>query len=229
MGEHQPVRTVRPYDGLNELARRRGLNCTNKPCGVWPTWPESLKKARQRYAASFLSYLKRADTAKRNFIFISHADCIASVLAVLPSKAGHLVESVGYGASVFGAKRSRDPQIQFPPVRFKSEKSTHSLVSADSLKSEEPSTEFEDTVTYTEDMENSASCDVMEPIYVDVAARMKTTKAKRCFWEVQTHGVTMGPRWRNSSQVLALAKKAMKSSSELDDKLFDELLGGLPT
>ena len=66
--------------------------------GVWPTWPETLAVARRRFAERLLVYISRGVKARRNFVLVSHADCVASCLALMPH--GRVVEAVGYGATM---------------------------------------------------------------------------------------------------------------------------------
>ena len=44
--------------------------------GVWPTWPETLALARRRFAERLLVYISRGAKARRNFLLVSHADCV---------------------------------------------------------------------------------------------------------------------------------------------------------
>ncbi|CAJ1447155.1 unnamed protein product [Effrenium voratum] len=103
LGDIKPTSTWRSFSYLARYARSHGVRIVKKACGSVPAWPETLRTARQRYAGAFLSYLRRAEVSKRNFVLVSHADCIASILALIPSKAGRMVESVSYGATVLGS------------------------------------------------------------------------------------------------------------------------------
>lgn len=103
LGDQKPVSTWRSPSYLVRYARSHGVQIVKKVCGKVPAWPETLRMARMRYASAFLGYLRRAELSKRNFVLVSHADCIASVLALIPSKAGRMVESVSPAASVLGS------------------------------------------------------------------------------------------------------------------------------
>eukprot|EP00442_Polarella_glacialis_P004040 CAMPEP_0115149314 /NCGR_PEP_ID=MMETSP0227-20121206/64366_1 /TAXON_ID=89957 /ORGANISM="Polarella glacialis, Strain CCMP 1383" /LENGTH=301 /DNA_ID=CAMNT_0002559457 /DNA_START=66 /DNA_END=971 /DNA_ORIENTATION=+ len=62
--------------------------------GKWPQWPENLGSSRKRYAERLLAYLNRGTKARRNFLLVSHAECVGSPAscAALPrrSPACHL-------------------------------------------------------------------------------------------------------------------------------------------
>eukprot|EP00913_Durusdinium_trenchii_P034631 g32398.t1 len=103
LGDQKPSSTWRSSEHLIGYARSQGIRIVKKVCGPKPVWPETLRMARMRYAAAFLGYLRRSEICRRNFVLVSHADCIASVLALIPSKAGRMVESVSTAASVFGS------------------------------------------------------------------------------------------------------------------------------
>lgn len=109
LGDQKPLTTWHSPSYLVRYARSQGVRIVKKVCGKVPVWPETLRMARMRYASTFLGYLRRSEICRRNFVLVSHADCIASVLAIIPSKAGRIVESVSTGASVLGL-RSLDPR-----------------------------------------------------------------------------------------------------------------------
>lgn len=69
----------------------------NTSIGDSPTWPEDFRSARRRYAERFLTFLHRGFKAKRNFVLVSHADCVGAALSMMPSEAHKMVESVDYG------------------------------------------------------------------------------------------------------------------------------------
>jgi len=112
LGDIRPMTACHTFRYLARYARSHGVKIVKKPCGRAPEWPESLRKARERYATAFLTYIRRAEISRRNFVIVSHADCIASILALIPGKAGRMVESVSYAATVLGklcsAKRRTD-------------------------------------------------------------------------------------------------------------------------
>lgn len=112
LGDIKPMTACHTFRYLARYVRSQGVKIVKKPCGSAPEWPESLRKARERYATAFLTYIRRAEISRRNFVIVSHADCIASILALVPGKAGRMVESVSYAATVLGklcsAKRRTD-------------------------------------------------------------------------------------------------------------------------
>jgi len=99
---------VRPLEELEAYLRQvwkvDGFHSPVSVVGSWPKWPEGLGVGRKRYAERLLAYLNRGEKARRNFLLVSHADCVASVLALLPAEGGRVVESVGYGGMVMACR-----------------------------------------------------------------------------------------------------------------------------
>mmetsp|Transcript_81375 Transcript_81375/g.143623 ORF Transcript_81375/g.143623 Transcript_81375/m.143623 type:complete len:437 (+) Transcript_81375:60-1370(+) len=75
-----------------------------KTVGSWPTWPESLETARMRYASTFLKYLNRSMAARRNFIIVSHGDCVGAALSVMPSTPD-CIECIEFGGMFFAHRQ----------------------------------------------------------------------------------------------------------------------------
>lgn len=110
MGESEPAQVVRPVAELLAYSRSKGVECLKLPMGKWPTWPEDLKSGRKRYVTQFLLYLRRGAKAKRNFVVVTHADCVATALRVMPSFRSQVVSSVESGG-YFLAQRSRQRSL----------------------------------------------------------------------------------------------------------------------
>mmetsp|Transcript_107044 Transcript_107044/g.194822 ORF Transcript_107044/g.194822 Transcript_107044/m.194822 type:complete len:734 (-) Transcript_107044:99-2300(-) len=119
MGPNEPTCPVRPIDQTHAFCRSRGVVCHSKLIGKWPTWPEDLKAARLRYANRFLTYLQRSAVTRRNFIMVTHADCVGSALSMMPSQADHAVQSIEYGGT-FVAKRVRSDNASSEKSRRRS-------------------------------------------------------------------------------------------------------------
>jgi len=54
----------------------------------------------------FLTYLRRAAKVHRNFVLITHADCLGATLGLLPSHAGQTIASVEYCGMVLASRRT---------------------------------------------------------------------------------------------------------------------------
>lgn len=121
MGHQQPFCPVRSIEDTNAYCASRGVKCHSKLIGKWPAWPEDLKSARHRYANRFLTYLQRGSVTRRNFILVTHADCVGAALSMMPSQMDHAVQSVDYGGTFVARRLRRDaaPEVgnAFPKGR----------------------------------------------------------------------------------------------------------------
>lgn len=144
MGSTEPLNPLRPSGEL--LAHRKV-----KMVGEWPTWPEDHRGGRLRFASRFLTYLHRGEKAKRNFVLVTHGDCVAAALAMMPSLADSFILGVEYGGLFLATRNLRtslsslkevddeaapaDPESPMRPVQ-----STKSTWSMGSESSEAPPT-----------------------------------------------------------------------------------------
>lgn len=85
--------------------------------GEWPTWGEDLLCARRRYAARFLTYLNRHKITRRNFIIVTHADCVGAALSMMPSQVDQLIQSVEYGGLFFASRVCKASEAKLHPHR----------------------------------------------------------------------------------------------------------------
>lgn len=108
MGNSEPHDSVRPISEAFRYFKDRGVCYEHKSIGKNPEWPEDLRKARWRFATRVLTYMRRSVKTRRNFLVVSHADCVGAALALMPSEAGKFLEKVGYGG-MFLAKRGIEP------------------------------------------------------------------------------------------------------------------------
>jgi broad specificity phosphatase PhoE len=97
MGLMEPQRTTRSMDHILQLCRSRGVDCEPECVGQWPCWPENVQAARRRFATRYLTYLQRSLRVRRNFLIVSHADCVGASLSMMPAEVGSAVNSVEYG------------------------------------------------------------------------------------------------------------------------------------
>jgi broad specificity phosphatase PhoE len=124
MGLMEPnhVDTVHPMEHTLELCRARGVDCKPQFVGRWPTWPETLRSGRRRFANHFLTYLGRGQRMRQNFLMVSHGDCVGAALSMMPSEAGFVLEKVDFGG-MFLAQRQlhtsspeMSPQSETPSI-----------------------------------------------------------------------------------------------------------------
>mmetsp|Transcript_55033 Transcript_55033/g.98107 ORF Transcript_55033/g.98107 Transcript_55033/m.98107 type:complete len:638 (+) Transcript_55033:81-1994(+) len=107
MGDLPPRGQVRSLDRALDYCRENGVDCVGRAIGRHPVWPESLKDARRRFALRFLSFLQRGAKTRRNFILVTHADCVGSVLGIMPDKQDVRASKVEYGATVLGSRPAK--------------------------------------------------------------------------------------------------------------------------
>ncbi|CAE7219836.1 unnamed protein product [Symbiodinium natans] len=100
MQDEEPASPVRPLQQSADFCHSQGVTTleVRKILGKWPVWPETLKGARQRFAARFVDYVKRGYAVHRNFMIVSHADCVGGALALIPcGTCRNNVEKVNFG------------------------------------------------------------------------------------------------------------------------------------
>eukprot|EP00928_Gymnodinium_smaydae_P088227 TRINITY_DN72334_c0_g1_i1.p1 TRINITY_DN72334_c0_g1~~TRINITY_DN72334_c0_g1_i1.p1 ORF type:complete len:266 (+),score=38.39 TRINITY_DN72334_c0_g1_i1:62-859(+) len=115
MGETEPICPVRPLSDVMEYCEQQGVTFNGSTLGKWPSWPEDLKAARRRFANRFLTYLHRASKAKRNFVLVTHGDCVGAALAMMPSHAEQRVERIEYGGMFVCWRKLEAIKGCFPP------------------------------------------------------------------------------------------------------------------
>eukprot|EP00930_Biecheleria_cincta_P022919 TRINITY_DN16635_c0_g1_i1.p1 TRINITY_DN16635_c0_g1~~TRINITY_DN16635_c0_g1_i1.p1 ORF type:complete len:524 (-),score=69.97 TRINITY_DN16635_c0_g1_i1:351-1784(-) len=87
-GESRPRNHRRPMQRLLDECKLRGVeSALPKIFGAEPVWPENLDGGRQRFAESFLEYQERSCYGCRNFIVVTHGDCVAAATALFPFEA----------------------------------------------------------------------------------------------------------------------------------------------
>ena len=84
--EAQPQNVVRPWEC-----------CVCDCIGEWPPWNETVEEARLRYASTLLSYLRRGADALGNFLLVTHADGVASMMSIMPFSENRCITRVGNG------------------------------------------------------------------------------------------------------------------------------------
>jgi len=114
MGPMEPKRKtlVRPMSEIVRVCQERGVACEPKSVGHFPTWPENLRGARCRFARRFLTYLRRSIRVRRNFIIVSHADCVGAALSMMPSEVDSMLEKVEFGGMFVAQRMLGQPPAQ---------------------------------------------------------------------------------------------------------------------
>jgi len=111
MGNNEPNQPVRPMTDATDFCQSLGIKLNSRTIGKWPVWPEDLKAARNRYANRFLTYLNRSEMTKRNFILVTHADCVGAALHMMPSQVGQAISAVEYGGLFLGHRAGKGAQL----------------------------------------------------------------------------------------------------------------------
>eukprot|EP00418_Pyrodinium_bahamense_P063503 CAMPEP_0179091980 /NCGR_PEP_ID=MMETSP0796-20121207/42045_1 /TAXON_ID=73915 /ORGANISM="Pyrodinium bahamense, Strain pbaha01" /LENGTH=252 /DNA_ID=CAMNT_0020789579 /DNA_START=19 /DNA_END=775 /DNA_ORIENTATION=- len=104
MGPEEPAGTTRPTELLVDYCRARGVVCPLHGVGQQAFWPEDLAAARRRFAGRFLEYIHRGTKVQRNFVLVTHADCLGAALRLMPTHADQIVRRADFGA-MFLARR----------------------------------------------------------------------------------------------------------------------------
>jgi hypothetical protein len=102
-----------PLAASSRLVRNDGTDFFGSP----PTWPESLEDARLRLVSRVEQYLARGLQMRRNFVLVTHGDCVAASLGLLlSSQAGEVrrvVTKIDYCAYAL-AERMVEPTDAVP-------------------------------------------------------------------------------------------------------------------
>mmetsp|Transcript_40362 Transcript_40362/g.72474 ORF Transcript_40362/g.72474 Transcript_40362/m.72474 type:complete len:376 (+) Transcript_40362:83-1210(+) len=97
MGDTEPSVTTRDVAEILQQQKDLGIRATVEVTGIAPEWPESLRRARERFAERFLQYVISGQSLRRNFVIVSHADCVGAALSCMRSSTGWLAaRSVQY-------------------------------------------------------------------------------------------------------------------------------------
>lgn len=116
MGADKPHAPIRPAAVGRGYCRSLGVRCESHLIGQRPEWPEKLQDARQRFALRFLSHLQRAAKGRRNFLLVSHADCVGAAMKIIPDTSDHLVQRVDPGAAILASRTGR--LVRKPSPKF---------------------------------------------------------------------------------------------------------------
>jgi len=94
----------RDLEEITKLVKLRGVPLSASPYlvrnesedffGTPPTWPETLEDARLRLVSRVEQYLARGLQMRRNFVLVTHGDCVAASLGLLLSSQGGSVRKI---------------------------------------------------------------------------------------------------------------------------------------
>lgn len=108
-GDYKPDNILRCEEDIRAYISKFNVESVKSFVGHWPRWPESLMSGRKRYIDRVLAYLSRATRTRRNVLLVSHADCVAAAVAIMPSLVGRCVESVDFGGMLLAARKTGQP------------------------------------------------------------------------------------------------------------------------
>lgn len=213
MSQSEPTKVVRPLDGAlpSSVRRKQLLGGGSKVIGTWPTWPEDPRSARQRFANRFLTHLQRSMSSKRNFLLVTHADCVGAALSVMPSHADCVVEKIDY-CGMFLARRLTG---EAPPIFSQLNKFLQAT----------PEDEGEGGDAADEAI-------IQQHKAADKAAELENTDVPDHSWQVRTFGIKAhrlngdGPNTANAS-VFEKRTKALEKNTKMSPDKIRFLLGTL--
>ncbi|CAE7611001.1 unnamed protein product [Symbiodinium pilosum] len=244
MGEAQPRDHMRAFTVAVDYCREHDISVVTRAVGQKPVWPESLQDARRRFALRFLQYLQRGAVAKRNFLIVTHGDCIGSVMSIMPEQQDLLVEKVEYGAAILA---SRQMSQRLPPTpKMPKQSSSRGMSAVMPMSAEEEAMvegnndfplqeRLEHIAEGFEDTEGSASAH-REPdkwaIPADAVGKndMEVNKLSQKVvtgWNCETMNIAFG-RKKSKGSKLAKRLTALVESGPFSMQKVEKLLGAIP-
>ena len=112
--ETRPPTPVRSWKSTKSLCQTQRVKA-GRAMGKKPHWPETLKDARVRYAKRFLDYLRRARSAKKSCILVTHGHMLQVCANILPATQHLKVGAVNYAAAVLATCRQSDGSTAASP------------------------------------------------------------------------------------------------------------------
>lgn len=241
MGEVQPVSHLRSFSIAVEYCRANGISMVPRLIGQAPAWPESLQDARRRFALRFLQYLQRGVVAKRNFLIITHGDCIGSVMGIMPDQQDVMVEKVDYGAMILGGRQRVDSRDTRPPKTPSSSKAMASVLPLSSQEEEmvdgQDFSHFQDRLQSVEEgLEELETLQSMAPdkwaTPVDASGReedvAKLSPHAMTGWQCETLNIATRSKKSSRSSKLAKRLNALVESGPFSMQKVEKLLGAIP-
>lgn len=225
-GDNEPSNIVRTKDELKEHCQDMDLEFIKMPVGKWPSWPETLAGGRTRYAERLLAYLSRGSKARRNFLLVSHADCVGACLALMPSHEGRTIESVGYGGMFLASRAPAGKRVSRAGSIGSSE--GDAVVPDESpliMSLPRPSAECSLPSNLREWWGNETESD-RNQLHEEVLADLSLIP-----WQMETWNTRLGHRWCNGTDyAVANAMNALSKCSHKgppSQRQVEQLLGAL--
>lgn len=237
MGEEQPVSHLRSFSIAVEYCRANGISMVPKLIGQAPAWPETLQDARRRFALRFLQYLQRGIVAKRNFLIITHGDCIGSVMGIMPDQQDVMVEKVDYGAMILGGRSiQHDPRPPPTPSSTKAMASVLPLTSQDEgMVDGKDFSHFQDRLQSVEEgLEELEAFQALAqdkwamPVASGEAEVPQLTQKAMTGWNCETMNVATRSKKSSRSSKLAKRLNALVESGPFSMQKVEKLLGAIP-
>lgn len=249
MGQVEPTTPVRPMDHTRAYCREMGVRCQPRAIGTWPRWPEDVRQGRRRFAARFLTYLNRGNTARRNFMIVTHGDCVGASLTMMPSQVGAVVQRVEFGGMFLARRQQHLARHRRPsaPTITSVSSVMKSIVPASTIGDFDEMQE-EDDISDTEilspglwrpkgsvalakkplkqnswmfDIGSVSSCE--DPEGVDLR-----TPTAFDGWQVQTHDLTLAKiNGVNENKAVSKRVRSLAKHSDFDTVQIERLLGVL--
>eukprot|EP00930_Biecheleria_cincta_P088039 TRINITY_DN77271_c0_g1_i1.p1 TRINITY_DN77271_c0_g1~~TRINITY_DN77271_c0_g1_i1.p1 ORF type:complete len:607 (-),score=57.52 TRINITY_DN77271_c0_g1_i1:94-1878(-) len=231
-GDIPPSNTVRNMEELLAYAGQFGLEVIKAPVGVWPSWPETLSTCRKRYMERLLVYLMRGERTRRNFLLVSHADCVGAALAIMPSQGGRIVEKVGSGGMLLASRQFERKPVEKVPAGFAHQEATLSST----LPTTHPEVGLLDDQTLSKAQKDLDKADRV-PSKPDNSLPQVGANLIATPWSVDTWNVVFGDFWcdgkasavKNAMNALALSVHGNGKKRATSQKAVEALLGVLPS
>eukprot|EP00913_Durusdinium_trenchii_P031783 g29767.t1 len=238
MGEAEPRSHLRAFSA--EYCRANQINVVRRVVGEAPAWPETLQDARRRFALRFLQYLQRGVTAKRNFLIVTHGDCIGSVMGIMPDQQDVMVEKVDYGAMILGSSQAQH-DLRPPAPSSKAMASEEEMVSG-----RDEFSHFQDRYSlvvlvgmdhrYRHEMESLQELQADKwAMPVDSTTRSdeqshvaKLTQKAMTGWQCETMNITTRSKKSSKSTKLVKRLNALVESGPFSMQKIEKLLGAIP-
>eukprot|EP00747_Dinoflagellata_sp_TGD_P116528 gnl/TRDRNA2_/TRDRNA2_172401_c0_seq3.p1 gnl/TRDRNA2_/TRDRNA2_172401_c0~~gnl/TRDRNA2_/TRDRNA2_172401_c0_seq3.p1 ORF type:complete len:511 (+),score=44.92 gnl/TRDRNA2_/TRDRNA2_172401_c0_seq3:59-1591(+) len=211
LGPNHPRHHLRLRETGFDYCKQNGVNCQRKPLGQQPTWPEDLQDARRRYVNRFLHFLGRSVMARQNFVLVSHAECVAATLSIMPSHVDQRVVKVDNGGCFLAV---RQPLIAEDAGIFESRANCATLCEEDSSLRDTHVVQVPiDSISSDREGGDPLSGPEME--------------GSNSAWKVETHNVVLRRKVDSQSKIKVV--RALSANTSFSAAYIEQLLGEMPT
>eukprot|EP00747_Dinoflagellata_sp_TGD_P116529 gnl/TRDRNA2_/TRDRNA2_172401_c0_seq4.p1 gnl/TRDRNA2_/TRDRNA2_172401_c0~~gnl/TRDRNA2_/TRDRNA2_172401_c0_seq4.p1 ORF type:complete len:483 (+),score=47.68 gnl/TRDRNA2_/TRDRNA2_172401_c0_seq4:51-1499(+) len=211
MGPTEPRNHLRPRQMRMACCSQRGFEYQLHHVGQQPTWPEDLQDARRRYVNRFLHFLGRSVMARQNFVLVSHAECVAATLSIMPSHVDQRVVKVDNGGCFLAV---RQPLIAEDAGIFESRANCATLCEEDSSLRDTHVVQVPiDSISSDREGGDPLSGPEME--------------GSNSAWKVETHNVVLRRKVDSQSKIKVV--RALSANTSFSAAYIEQLLGEMPT